>query len=56
MGMDCCKRCWSRVPVADRIKLMLSIKDREPGGVLSEIADIIGRSISHFQQDQDAEE
>jgi hypothetical protein len=55
LGVDCCNRCWSRVSVAERIKITMAIRDREPGGVISEVADIIGRSIEHFQSEQENE-
>lgn len=50
IGIECCRRCWSRVPVAERLKLQLSIRDRSPGGLFSEMADLIGKSISHWNE------
>jgi hypothetical protein len=51
--IDCCRRCWARVPVAERIKIQMAIRDRQPGGVLAELADIVARSIEHFKNEQD---
>lgn len=42
-GADCCHRCWSRIPVAERVKIAISLRDREPGGYLNELALALGR-------------
>ena len=44
-GIDCCQRCWNRVPVFERLKLAISMRDREPGGFLSELAELVMRSV-----------
>lgn len=44
-GVDCCFRCWSKVSVAERLKIVVAIRDREPGGFLSELAELVMRSI-----------
>lgn len=41
-GVDCCFRCWHRVPIAERLKISIAVRDRQFGGVLSELASVAG--------------
>ena len=43
--VDCCSRCWSRVPVADRMKIVISIRDRSLGGILSVAAEMASEAV-----------
>ena len=43
--VDCCSRCWSRVPVADRMRIVISIRDRSLGGILSVAAEMASEAI-----------
>jgi len=43
VSADCCQRCWQRMPVADRLKVMIAVRDREPGGFLNELAQALSR-------------
>ena len=36
--VDCCSRCWGQVPKHERIKIVIAIRDRQMGGVISLIA------------------
>jgi hypothetical protein len=48
-SIDCCQRCWVRMPVADRLKIAVSLRDREPGGFLNELA----QALSRIEQPED---
>ena len=43
--IDCCKRCWSHVSVADRLKLSIACRDRSPGGVFGELTEVLINTI-----------
>jgi len=40
---DCCQRCWSRMPIAERLRIGISLRDRAPGGFLNELAQALSR-------------
>lgn len=44
-GVDCCSRCWRKVPVADRLKLVMAMRDRQQGGILSIAAEMATEAI-----------
>lgn len=44
--VDCCRRCWRHVPVVERLKLVVSVRDRSPGGFLNELAELVIRAIA----------
>lgn len=48
--VDCCIRCWSRVPVAERLKLVIQIRDRNPGGPLNEATELLAKIIEHYSR------
>lgn len=48
--INCCSRCWSKVPIPERLKLDIAYRDRSPGGVLNELADVLIRTIELQQQ------
>lgn len=41
--VDCCYDCWSPISPEKRILIVIAIKDRNVGGVLSELAAAIDR-------------
>ena len=43
--IECCYRCWNKVPIADRLRLSIAVRDRTAGGVLNELADVLTRTI-----------
>jgi hypothetical protein len=38
ISIECCSHCWRKVPVTDRLKLFIAVRDRLPGGVMAETA------------------
>lgn len=38
ISIECCAHCWRKVPVTDRLKLFIAVRDRLPGGVMAEMA------------------
>lgn len=53
-SVECCRHCWQKVSIADRLRISLATRDRCPGGVLSELADVLTRTVE-FQQRNDIE-
>lgn len=44
-GIDCCLTCWRKVSVADRLRFSIAIRDRQLGGALYELAELLRQSI-----------
>lgn len=39
--VDCCSLCWRNVPVHERIKIAIMIHDRQFGGVISVLTELV---------------
>ncbi len=50
-GIECCLYCWRRVPVTERLKIAMAVRDRQFGGVIHELAELITRSIDQKSQE-----
>lgn len=46
----CCKQCWNKVAVADRLRIGIAIRDRSPGGALAELAEVLLRTVEIQRQ------
>ena len=49
-GVECCDRCWAKVPITDRLKITMDVRDRQPGGILYEGSDLIQRAVEEKRQ------
>lgn len=52
---DVCWKCWTTMNVYQRILIVIAIRDRNVGGVLSELAAAIDR-LDQSRDDDDGEE
>ncbi len=43
--VHCCSRCWSRVPVAERLKYQIMLDDRAPDGPIGNLASLARGAI-----------
>ena len=48
--VDCCSRCWSKVPVAERLKFAVTVRDRAPDGILNILAVMGEQALVAHQQ------
>ena len=51
--IDCCSHCWGKIPIVDRLRLAIAVRDRSPGGVLNELTELLMRTIEAHQEAQD---
>ena len=52
--VECCWECWSPISPEKRILIVIAIKDRNVGGVLSELAAAIDR-LDQSRDDDDGD-
>lgn len=51
--IDCCRHCWLKVPVHERLRLSIAVRDRQPGGIFNEVA-CAASSFLEMQQELDS--
>jgi len=43
--VECCSRCWCRIPQHERVKIVVMIRDRQLGGVVNLIAGLVHEGL-----------
>ena len=53
--VHCCSRCWSSVPVAERLKYQIMLDDRAPDGPIGNLASLARGAIMRDDSPQESQ-
>jgi hypothetical protein len=44
-AVHCCRRCWSKIPIVERLKYQVMLEDREQDGPIGNLANLVRGAI-----------